>query len=149
MAVVLVWNKRGGMIGERDVKDSLIPPTTSKTQPTTRREIVTAECPVGEVSLTRYRFCNIRISQLVSLSLNPMSKQTTPDTMKNRPRKSNSCRCCFNVFPWWGFRFKKKKSIAAATPPVGLVGELTNESRNNQSGSQIAQIDEKAPKRRS
>lgn len=149
MPVVLVWNKRGGTIGERDVKHSLIPPTTSKTQPTTRREIVTAECPVDEVSLTRYKFCTIRISQLVSLSLNPMSKQTTPDTMKIRPRKSNSWRCCFNVFPWWGFRFKKKKSMAAAMPPVGLVGESTDESRNSQSDSQIAQIDEKAPKWRS
>ena|ERR1700753_587665 len=70
--VVLVWNNRGGIIGDLLVNISFIDPATSIAQPIVRSEIVSAS------------------DQLVWLLLNPMRRRTTPPMIKKRPTKSNS-----------------------------------------------------------
>jgi hypothetical protein len=72
MAVVLVLNNLGGMIGLRGVRISLIDPAIKRAPPTTMSAMVFAEF------------------QLDSPELNPTSRRTTPDMIRKRPKKSNS-----------------------------------------------------------
>lgn len=55
--------------------------------------------------------------------LKPRMKMATPEPIKNSPMKSNSLRCWRKGFLGTGLVWRKKKRIAAATPPVG---KLTN-----------------------
>ena len=106
-------------MGERLVYTSFTAPAKRTTHPTTRSAMVDAEDPRCKSKTQMYTIVG-SYSQLVSLWLKPTSKSTTPETIKNNPRKSNSSICCFRVLPWCGLRLRKKKRRAAATPPVGL-----------------------------
>lgn len=108
-------------MGDRVVNTSLIAPAISNTQPTTRSEIVDADDPEEDIDESAGDFSIPSHSQLVSLKLNPTSRQTTPPTIKPSPIKSNSLLCCRRVFPLCGFKLRKKNRMAAATPPVGLL----------------------------
>jgi hypothetical protein len=85
-------------MGERLVYASFTAPAKTTTHPTTRSVMVDAEDPgCNSKILTQPR--NQRSSQLVSLSLKPSSRITTPETIKDKPMKSNSLRCCLNGLP--------------------------------------------------
>lgn len=72
------------MMGDRFVKYSLKPAATSRTHPTVRSAIVSAEDP-GWALVPSQQSGKRASVQLVSLELKPMSRQTTPDTIKNSP----------------------------------------------------------------
>ena len=106
-------------MGERLVYNSFTAPAKRTAHPTARSAMVDVKDPACNNKIqTQPR--NQRSSQLVSLSLKPTSKSTTPETIKNKPMKSNSLRCCFKDPPWCGLRLRKKNRTAIATPPVGL-----------------------------
>ena len=86
---------------------------------------------------------NRRFLQLVSLSSKPTSKSTTPETIKNKPTKSNSLRCSFKDFPLCGLRLRKKNRRTAAMPPVGLSHTVKKSVRTRR--IQDIQIDEETP----
>ena len=130
-------------MGERLVYTSFTAPAKITTHPTTRSAMVDAEDPRCNSKIQMYTSSDPRFSQLVSLWLKPTNKSTTPETNKNNPRKSNSLRCCFKVFPWCGLRLRKKNRRAAATPPVGLSDSVKQMVRTRR--IRAIQIDEKTP----
>ena len=69
--VVRVLNSRGEIIGSREVRNSFTMHRTMRTAPTINRAMVSAE------------------PHEASLELKPTRRQTTPETIRNSPRKSN------------------------------------------------------------
>lgn len=73
-----------------------------------------------------------------------MSKHTIPTTNAKRPIRSSSATCSRIERPLWGFKLRKMKRIAPATPPVGLC-EVWLRYANPHVAKKYSQIDEEAP----